>query len=504
MTLLAALPILLILVLMLVLRWPASRAGVVGLTLSLILAWSPFRETLTEQVGGGAATVGALSEALFTAAAILWIIIPALAIHQMQVASQALGILERALGRVTGDPRVMALLIAWFFALFMEGAAGFGTSAALAAPFLVSAGFAPLQAVILALVGHAAGVSFGAIGTPIVPQVAASEFTALEIARATAPYHAFLGVALALVVMVLASRAAAPGDRTRSAVPATLGASALFFVPYLGIAWVVGPELPTLGGALVGGLGFVWLVRRLGPTQAPAASTEDPGVLWAAAPYLSVVGLVLVTRLVPGISDALQDIEIQWELAGGFSGSFAPLYHPGTLLIGGLLVGALIQRRPWSAVASALRAAVGQIGPVVVALVAMLGLSRVMVAAGMIDTLAQAASDAAGDAWPLLAPMVGALGTFITGSATASNILFTDFQVVTARTLGVPVLPLVGAQGFGAAAGNMIAPHNVIAAAAVVGETGNEGATLRTTLWVALGYLVAGGAVALLAVSILG
>jgi lactate permease len=211
---------------------------------------------------------------------------------------------------------------------------------------------------------------------------------------------------------------------------------------------------------------------------------------------------VLVTRLVPGLSDTLRDFEIRWELSGGFAGSFAPLYHPGTLLFGGLLLGAFIQRVPWRSPAAALKEAVGQVGPVVVALVAMLGLSRVMVAAGMIDTLAQAAADVAGDAWPLVGPLVGALGTFITGSATTSNILFTDFQATTARSLGLPVLPMMGAQGFGAAAGNMIAPHNVIAAAAVVGETGNEGATLRTTLWVAAGYLVAGGVMALAVVSL--
>ena len=504
MTLLAALPILLILVLMLVLRWPASRAGLVGLAISLFLAWGPFRESLTAEVGSGAATTGALAEALFTAAAIMWIIVPALAIHQLQVASGAIGVLERALGRVTGDPRVLALLIAWFFALFMEGAAGFGTSAALAAPFLVSAGFGPSQAVILALVGHVVGVSFGAIGTPIVPQVAATGFTALEISRATAPYHALLGVALALAVMVLASRGAAPGDRSRSAIPATLGAAVLFLVPYLGLAWVIGPELPTLGGALLGGLGFVWFIRRSSTAQEPSASSEEHTALWAAAPYLSVVVLVLVTRLVPGLADVLQDIEIRWEFAGGFSGSFAPLYHPGTLLFGGLLIGALIQQRSLRGPTSALRRAVGQVGPVVVALVAMLGLSRVMVAAGMIDTLAQAASDAAGDSWPVFAPMVGGLGTFITGSATASNILFTDFQVATAGTLGLSILPLVGAQGFGAAAANMIAPHNVIAAAAVVGETGKEGAVLRTTLWISLAYLAAGGVVSLLFVSLAG
>ncbi|MDJ0663134.1 MAG: L-lactate permease [Acidimicrobiia bacterium] len=504
MTFLAVLPILLILVLMLALRWPAARAGVAGLAVSLVLAWGPFRESLAAQVGSGAATTGALAEALFTAAAILWIIIPALAIHQIQVASGGIGILERALGRVTGDPRILALLVAWFFALFMEGAAGFGTSAALAAPFLVGAGFAPSQAVILALVGHAAGVSFGAIGTPIVPQVAATEFTALEISRATAPYHALLGVALAVAVVVLASRGSAPGDRSRSAIPAAVAAAALFLIPYMGLAWAIGPELPTLGGALLGGLGFVWLMRRRSPAEKSSAPREDHTALWAAAPYLSVVGLVLTTRLVPGLSDFLQEIEIKWELAGGFSGSFAPLYHPGTLLFGGLLMGALIQQGSLRGATTALQRALGQIGPVVVALVAMLGLSRVMVAAGMIDTLAQAASSAAGDSWPAFAAIVGALGTFITGSATASNILFTDFQVATAQTLEAPILPLVGVQGFGAAAGNMIAPHNVIAAAAVVGETGNEGSILRATLWVALGYLIAGGVAAFVFVALAG
>ncbi len=468
----------------------------VGLAIALVLAWGPFRESLAAEVGGGSATTGALAEALFTAAAILWIIIPALAIHQVQVASGAIGVLERTLGRVTGDPRVLALLIAWFFALFMEGAAGFGTSAALAAPFLVGAGFAPTQAVILSLVGHAAGVSFGAIGTPIVPQVAATEFSALEISRATASYHALLGLTLAVTVVVLTSRSSAPGDRSRSPVREVLAAAALFLVPYLAIAWVIGPELPTLGGALLGGLGFVWLVRRSRPATEPPDEAEERSALWAAAPYLSVVGLVLVTRMVPGLSTFLQDLEINWELAGGFSGSFAPLYHPGTLLVGGLLMGALIQQRSWRAAATALRLAVGQVGPVVIALVAMLGLSRMMVAAGMIDTLARAASEIAGGSWPVFAPVVGALGTFITGSATASNILFTDFQVATAQTLGEPVLPLIGAQGFGAAAGNMIAPHNVIAAAAVVGATGDEGTMLRTTLWVALAYVIAGGVLA--------
>jgi lactate permease len=116
----------------------------------------------------------------------------------------------------------------------------------------------------------------------------------------------------------------------------------------------------------------------------------------------------------------------------------------------------------------------------------------------MITPLANAAAAAAGSAWPVIAPFVGMLGTFVTGSATASNILFTDFQQATAQNLDLPVLALLGAQGFGAAVGNIICPHNIIAASATVQIPGQEGAVLRQTLGPALLYSLLGGLLALL------
>ena len=124
-------------------------------------------------------------------------------------------------------------------------------------------------------------------------------------------------------------------------------------------------------------------------------------------------------------------------------------------------------------------------------------LARVMVHAGMIELLAEAAATGAGPAWPVIAPLVGALGTFITGSATASNILFTDLQAATAGNLSLPVPPPLGAQGFGAAVGNMICPHNVVAAGATVAIGGREGDVPRRTLWVALASVALGGLLAL-------
>jgi lactate permease len=130
---------------------------------------------------------------------------------------------------------------------------------------------------------------------------------------------------------------------------------------------------------------------------------------------------------------------------------------------------------------------------VVLALLGMLALARLMVHAGMVDALAMLVAEAAGPSWPVFAPMIGVLGTFVTGSATASNILFTDFQAETAGILGLPVLIMVAAQCFGAAIGNMVCPHNVIAGAATVGLEGKEGDVLRRTTLVGVVYGLAGG-----------
>jgi lactate permease len=204
---------------------------------------------------------------------------------------------------------------------------------------------------------------------------------------------------------------------------------------------------------------------------------------------------VLVTRLVPAVAEPLGSVELAWSLPGGFAGSFRPLVHPGTLLALAFATGAALQRVGAVHVRAALRTTLAQLGGVTVALVAMLSLARITVHAGMTRELAEAAADVAGGTWPVLAPLVGVLGTFVTGSATASNVLFTDLQVGTAAALDLPELPIVAAQGYGAAVGNIVCPHNIVAAGATVGLTGGEGEVLRRTLVPALGYAVAGGLV---------
>jgi lactate permease len=246
------------------------------------------------------------------------------------------------------------------------------------------------------------------------------------------------------------------------------------------------------------------LTRRFG-TGASSGTSRGPEVVpdgevsmsltAAAAPYLTLVVLVLVTRLVGPVNDLLSDVRVTWTFGGEFTGSVQPLYHPGVLLTLSFAVGAVAQRSSVQGVTRAVVDATLRLGPVVVALVAMVAIARTMSQAGMTEELAGAAANT-GAAWPLFAPLVGALGTFVTGSATASNILFTELQQDTATAGGFPVTTLLGAQGFGAAVGNIVCPHNIVAAAATVGLSGKEGTILRTTFPVAGAYLAMGAVLA--------
>jgi lactate permease len=508
-TVAAGSPLLVILGLMLGLRWSATKAGAVGLALAVTLALAVFRfgQRIYPALGSLGAIAGVAAEAGFVTITILWIILPALAIYQLQQRTGALETLRVALGRVSSDLGVVALLVAWFFSLFIEGAAGFGTSAALAAPFLVSAGFRKIDAVTIALVGHSVGVSFGAVGTPILPQIAATDFSGRELATAVAQFHSLLGIFIAIMTMLLIRRALGI-EKRRYLWLWTLVAAACFFVPYYAIARFIGPELPSLAGALVGAGIFITLWTRFKPdnvatdTPADTSTLNAQQIVGAASPYLLLVIFVVATRLIAPVGEALRQVALEWTLAGTFSGSMQVLYHPGTLLFASFFLGALWQRAPRSDISASLTAAGKQLIKVSVALFIMLSLSRLMVHATMIDTLATSAAATLGSVWPLLAPFVGVLGTFVTGSATASNILFTDFQLVTAQNLNLPPLLILGAQCFGAAVGNIICPHNIIAASATVALSGEEGTILRRTLGICVAYGVLGGLLAWLLVTI--
>ncbi len=493
----AAAPIALIVALMLGLRWSAAKAGGVGLLLAWVLALAVFDfASPVGEVSTLARHAGVFAESAFLAVGILWILLPALALHEHQQRCGALDALRGGLARVSNQRPLQVLLLGWCLGLFFEGAAGFGTPIALVAPLLVGLGVPALTAVVLALLGHAAGVSFGALGTPVLAQAGLTGVPAIDIAWRTALLHAALGGVL--MVFFVRTLGAAGLGRVGPGM-ATLAAAG-FLLPSLGLAWWLGPELATLGAALLSAAAVVaWLRwRRPLPAAAAAAAAADdaaaaPALGRALWPYAVLVLAVLATRGVPPLAAALNEVVLQWQLFGRYSGRLQPLTHPGSLLFMALLVGAWLQGVPLRALREPLSLALRRLLPVAVALLTMLCLSRLVLDAGMVQALQVAAVAALGQGWPLLAPALGALGSFVTGSATASNVLFSSLQAQTAQALGLPVAWLLAAQGLGAAVGNIVCPHNIVAGAATVGLAGREAEVLRRTLVPCLVVLVLGG-----------
>jgi lactate permease len=275
---LALLPIVVLLALMLGLRWSTAAASAVALLASLALALGVF-ELADAPIGAVRMLLGSFAEAGFATLTITWILLPALAIYHLQQRTGAIEVLRQAVHRVAAEPAILGLLIAWFFALCLEGAAGFGTPIALAAPFLVSAGWKPVEAVTLALIGHAAGVAFGAIGTPIQAQVTITALEPLALSRATGLYVAAIGWTLPLVMVHVIRRGGDHlGWRGRTMYLWALVAAALFITPYYALARWVGPELPTLVGGFAGGLVFavVWHLSSSRRGDEPERSSSRP------------------------------------------------------------------------------------------------------------------------------------------------------------------------------------------------------------------------------------
>lgn len=498
---LALAPILALILLMVGLRWSAAAAGTVSAVIAAIVAVAAF------QFGDEPADLaGPVLEAVFTAATILWIVFPALSIHEYQVRTGATGVIGDWLSSISSDPAATALLVGYFFAMFLEGASGFGTPVAIVAPMLVALGVAPVRALLVALIGHVVGVSFGAVGAPMVPLVEAAPVDERRLSLAILLLHACIGWSLALIVVKLGavkSGSGSGGGSTATSSGASSSwqvavmAAACFFPCAALIAGLAGPELPTLGGALLGGALFIVWLRRGSPPQLGEDAPAGRALLKAGLPYLVLVVLILASRLIDPLRNALRAYPIDWTYRQSFGDQMLPLYHPGTLLLLAFVLTVLGNRsRPRVAV-TAMVAALRRLPQVAIALVSVLTLARFMVHGGLIDALAVGATGLFGQVWPLAVPLVGALGSFVTGSGTASNIIFADFQVAAADAVALPDWLALAGQSLGSAIGNIMAPHNIVAGTATVGLVGQEGRALARTAPICLAYALAGGVIVL-------
>ncbi|MFP4672523.1 MAG: L-lactate permease [Desulfohalobiaceae bacterium] len=550
---LAFLPILLALVLMVGMRWPATKAMPAAWLLAAligVIVWSL-----------PAGYVAALSlQGVTTAIGILIIVFGAILILMTLQQSGGMETIQNGMQNVSPDMRVQAIIIGYLFAAFVEGAAGFGTPAALAAPLLLALGFPPLAAAIMCLCFNSFPVTFGAVGTPIilgldflqelVEEAVASggagvNFTDLDsfgmlVGQWASLLHLPMIFILPIFMLGFITRFFGPNRSWKDGFGAwkfSIFAAIAFSVPYLFFAWFVGPEFPALIGGLIG-LGLVVLGAQKGiavpkdvftfgsqkdwePEWTGTVSVQEGHQYQARMsqfrawmPYM-LIGLILVLTRIPelGLKSLLSGITITWSNILGYeqvSGDIAILYLPGTIPF--MLVAILtiaIHGMGAGQVKEAWGAAIKRMKNPTIALFFAVALVSIFRGSGAEETalnpnqypsmplaLAEAIAAMAGQTWPFFAGFIGGLGSFITGSNTVSNLLFAEFQWGMASQLDLPRQLIVAAQAVGGGFGNMVCIHNIVAVCAVVGLSGMEGAILRKTVWPFLVYGTVVGIVA--------
>ncbi|MBT9177208.1 MAG: L-lactate permease [Firmicutes bacterium] len=543
--LLAFLPILFTVVLMASFNWPAKKAmPVVWLSAAVIglLAWrmTPMR------------VVAATVEGAMSAFNLLIIVFGAVLLLNTLKDSGAMAVISKGFHGISKDRRVQAIIIGWMFGAFIEGAAGFGTPAALAAPLLVGLGFPPLAAAAIALIFNSTPVSFGAVGTPIllgvragvaglIPDAQMAGYLA-EVGVWTSIVHTSFGMFMPLFTICLMT--AWFGEKRSfkeglAAAPFALFAGLAFTVPYLIMARFFGPELPSLVGALIGLVLVTFAARNnfLTPKEnwdfaphkewgkewgSPQTLSHDTSgqkgmpLLLAWTPYV-IIGAILVASRLPalGLSAPLRQWTLRWPDIlgqGGVSWSLQPLWSPGILPF--VLVAVLtiaLHSMKWEEVTRAWRTTFKQLLPASIALVFAIGMVRILVQShqnlagysSMLIAMSTFTAQVFGAAWPLVSPFVGVLGAFIVGSNTVSNILFGGFQHSIAETLGISRTIVMALQVVGGAVGNMICVHNVVAACAVVGNLGQEGQIIRRNMFPTMLYSVVAGVVGLILIYVL-
>ena len=551
--LLALLPIAAVALLLVGLRWPASRAMPVCYFVAVALALGVWQVPLVQ-------VTAASLKGIIVALELLYIIFGAILLLNTLRESGGLQAIRQSFCNISPDRRVQVIIVAWLFGSFIEGAAGFGTPAAVAVPLLVGLGFPALPAVIAGMMIQCTPVSFGAVGTPILIGVSTGlagqgtidEFATqagFENGRAllcligfrVACLHAMAGMFVPLFVVATMTRIFGRNKSFTEGLrvwPFALFAACAMIVPYLLVAWLLGPEFPSLLGGLIG-LAVVIPAARAGflvprgdrvwdfppsdqcssdqcssdqcssdqrpsdwtdneSTQSIAERGRQPRLLLAWLPYLIVAILLVITRqqTLPGTGLSPQAlcksvcIPFRNILGTDISQVVTPLFLPGTVFIVASMCAAILHRLQTRRYAVAWQMSWRTTIAASVALIFTVPMVQVFInsaggAAGyqqMPLALAKGVKDLVGDAWPLLATFIGGLGAAVAGSNTISNMMFALFQYDVGLKLGVDPVWIVALQAVGGAAGNTICVHNVVAASAVVGLIGSEGVVIRKTL----------------------
>ncbi len=483
---------------------------------------------------------------------ILWIIFGAIMLLNTLKYSGAIKTIRQNFSDISNDRRVQVILIAWLLGCFIEGASGFGTPAAIAAPLMVAIGFPTIAAVIFGMMIQSTPVSFGAVGTPLIVGVQGGldktgitkdlieigssweSFFNLIVAE-VAIIHAICGTLMPLLLVMIMTRFFGSNKSWTEGLSIfkfCIFAAFSFTIPYLFAGIFIGPEFPSIIGGLVG-LTIVitaankkflipkdiWKFPRSSEwpenwkgilnVQEEIKNEKKINSINAWAPYLLLAILLVLSRTNDNLKTFLLSITLEFKNIFNetdINASFSGLYLPGGILLFVCIITFFMHKMNLDKISNSIKDSSRSLLSAGFVLIFTVPLVRIMINSGinsneivsMPIAMAEGMSNFFGQIYPFFAPTIGAVGAFIAGSNTVSNLMLSQFQFETAKILGLSGALMVALQSVGAAAGNMIAIHNVVAASATVGLVSREGDIIRITIIPLFYYLLLSGIIGVL------
>ncbi len=483
----ALIPVIWLIVSLGVLKIPGQKACPIALAMTIVLSilvWQmPVLDSLTAALEGAAMAIWP----------IFLVIIAAVFTYNLVTHTGGMETIKKMMSSVSTDQRILVLILAWGFGGFLEAIAGFGTAVAIPASILAALGFNPVFAAIICLIANTTPTAFGAIGLPV---STLASVTGLNVNDLSFTIAIQLFVMIVIIPFILVSITGKSVKAIKGVFLITLMAGLSFGLPQIFVAKYLGAELPAIVGSVIC-MAVVITMAKIFYKDTAAKDVEKiplKTAVMAWLPFILVFAIIILcSSLFPAINGLLKQVSTTVQIYTGPHGkpmTFYWLATPGTLIIIATYLGGLIQGVKFGAISTILGKTVKQMFKSAITIMSIVALAKVMGYSGMIGVIAQILVLVTGDFYPLIAPLIGALGTFVTGSDTSANVLFGGLQVEAANAIGMSPYWLAAANTAGATAGKMISPQSIAVATAATGIIGSEGKILQATLKVCAIYVI--------------